>query len=1183
MCEKIKLLVRSTHVLGICLLVLVLLGMAHSPVSAAAGDETVPGSLALTPTFECLGVVVNYTSDNNQNNSAVLEYREAGGTWKTAPQMYADRSSRQYRGSIFWLTANTNYEVRVTFTDADGVSGTNPVTGTVKTRDDNPPSTGKSYYVAATGSDSNAGTEAAPFKTIQKAANTVAAGDIVYIKAGTYSGEADLSTPGSASNYITFKNYGSDVPVITNSFVITTSYIRIKGLTFQNTADSSIYLTGEDLPAGSVTGDIVEDCIFTNPDMTGGGSQGGIRIDYGAQNSLIQRNTITIEAGSLAEDRDGVTWWRAGGGHVFRDNYVASTSDKLWDGFGGGPEDVETTMNDCDFYRNTVIGAHDDGIQPEGGDVNVRVWSNQSASCLMGIACCPVLKGPLYVFRNTMFSPIIVPNTQLGDGGAMKMGDSSVGRIFLYHNTAYGITGIDGLFATNDGLANIVARNNIFVSGWYTIEFGHDHDGVNHDFDYDNLAHHNSDWLVKWVETRYEDVSSFYAATGQEKHGINVLDNKFSDQAGGDFHLQSSSPDIDKGVVLPGFNDASSPWPYSGSAPDIGAYEFINQPPVFNPINNRSATEGNLLQFTLSAIDPNNDSLTYTASNLPQGASFNPVTHTFSWTPAQGQAGTYNDINFQVSDGFQFDSETISITVNAQAPPAGGGDGGGVGGGGVVATEDKTITSLLGIIGQDGTVWDDIEALSVDVNLSLKIPKRTVARNRAGAFLSSISITTKKEPDPPGENQKIIGFAYELGLSSATFDPPITLSIKYDASKLPLGLLEKDLVIANWDSSSGQWIDLKSTVDSMAHIVVTKISHFSTYAVMAHTRPASFEVADLTITPSEIDSGKNVDIGVLINNSGDLSGSYKVNLMLDNVEVQTEEVTLAGGASQTAHFSVTSYSAGEHQANIGDLTARFTIKAPKVPAAFEVDSLNITPTEVRLGGSVNISVLVTNTGDLPGNYRAILRVNGVSVQTKEVFLDNGTSENIRFSITPDTTGQYQVDIGGLQGTYDVKASPVATEVSQLEISTFSVSPSYDTNTGKLVSARIVIQMNKPLETFPDARLMMKVLLDDKFLEEIPLLTLNQLQLNSMASDMEYIPSSGWAIGHYTLIVELSGGENVIPSIHQQRFTVTSESVKEALNWRILGMVGGVTLVIIAAATVIMLHHRKGVTHKSRQG
>lgn len=42
--------------------------------------------------------------------------------------------------------------------------------------------------------------------------------------------------------------------------------------------------------------------------------------------------------------------------------------------------------------------------------------------------------------------------------------------------------------------------------------------------------------------------------------------------------------------------------------------------------------------LTISATDPDNDPLTYSASNLPPGASFNPVTQTFSWTPSFDQA-----------------------------------------------------------------------------------------------------------------------------------------------------------------------------------------------------------------------------------------------------------------------------------------------------------------------------------------------------------------------------------------------------------------------------------------------------------------------------------------------------------------------------------------------------------------
>src|SRR5438105_4994121 len=58
-------------------------------------------------------------------------------------------------------------------------------------------------YVAPTGSDSNAGTAAAPWLTLQKAADNVRPGDTVDVSPGNYVG-FDLGTSGSASQPITF-------------------------------------------------------------------------------------------------------------------------------------------------------------------------------------------------------------------------------------------------------------------------------------------------------------------------------------------------------------------------------------------------------------------------------------------------------------------------------------------------------------------------------------------------------------------------------------------------------------------------------------------------------------------------------------------------------------------------------------------------------------------------------------------------------------------------------------------------------------------------------------------------------------------------------------------------------------------------------------------------------------------
>ena len=76
-----------------------------------------------------------------------------------------------------------------------------------------------------------------------------------------------------------------------------------------------------------------------------------------------------------------------------------------------------------------------------------------------------------------------------------------------------------------------------------------------------------------------------------------------------------------------------------------------NQPPELAPIGDKTVDEGQLLSFTVSATDPEGDPLTYSASNLPSGATFDPTTGIFSWTPDYEQSGTYTNVHFEVTDG----------------------------------------------------------------------------------------------------------------------------------------------------------------------------------------------------------------------------------------------------------------------------------------------------------------------------------------------------------------------------------------------------------------------------------------------------------------------------------------------------------------------------------------------------
>ena len=88
----------------------------------------------------------------------------------------------------------------------------------------------------------------------------------------------------------------------------------------------------------------------------------------------------------------------------------------------------------------------------------------------------------------------------------------------------------------------------------------------------------------------------------------------------------------------------------------------INQPPVLEPIGDRTVDIGTSLTIELSATDIDGDELTYTMLGYPQGASLSDTT--FTWTPEPRQLGSTYHIGFTVEDGRGGTTrETITVTV----------------------------------------------------------------------------------------------------------------------------------------------------------------------------------------------------------------------------------------------------------------------------------------------------------------------------------------------------------------------------------------------------------------------------------------------------------------------------------------------------------------------------------------
>ncbi|MCP3850998.1 MAG: PKD domain-containing protein, partial [Gammaproteobacteria bacterium] len=87
----------------------------------------------------------------------------------------------------------------------------------------------------------------------------------------------------------------------------------------------------------------------------------------------------------------------------------------------------------------------------------------------------------------------------------------------------------------------------------------------------------------------------------------------------------------------------------------------LNNPPILAPISDQSNYEGDTIDFTISASDPDGDTLTYSATGLPAGLSIDSSSGQVSGTLIA--AGSYS-VEITVSDGALNDSETFTWLVS---------------------------------------------------------------------------------------------------------------------------------------------------------------------------------------------------------------------------------------------------------------------------------------------------------------------------------------------------------------------------------------------------------------------------------------------------------------------------------------------------------------------------------------
>jgi len=156
----------------------------------------------------------------------------------------------------------------------------------------------------------------------------------------------------------------------------------------------------------------------------------------------------------------------------------------------------------------------------------------------------------------------------------------------------------------------------------------------------------------------------------------------------------------------------------------------------------------------------------------------------------------------------------------------------------------------------------------------------------------------------------------------------------------------------------------------------------------------------------------------VVENTGDLEGSFDVILLINGQEEARETVTLEGLSTIPAIFDVTKAEPGTYDIRIEDLEGSF--KVISVPTAvFSLSNLRVSPETVAAGEEVTITVTLANTGDAAGSRTVTLKINGVVEATQDITLSADASRSVEFKVTRDQAGVYNVEVDGQLSSFEV--------------------------------------------------------------------------------------------------------------------------------------------------------------------
>ncbi len=481
-------------------------------------------------------------------------------------------------------------------------------------------------------------------------------------------------------------------------------------------------------------------------------------------------------------------------GAIVRGNELHNFFNGIYTGSSGALENSALAF-DADIYNNHIHHIGDDALEPEGACINQRFRDNAVDTVFVGMSLAPITQGPTWVLHS-LFTNYT--------GRGFKWDANSDGIVLIYQNTSWSnATDINAMDMISP-IHNAVLRNNIFQSngyGVYEVATG----STGHDWDHDNWYTRRTSPHFKWENVAYNTLANLCAATGLECSGYEDSPG-FANPGGGDFTLVSTSPNVDRGIVIPGINDG-----FAGNAPDAGAFEYAGS--IAGPtISGNAGVAGAVLSYeaggSKTATADGSGDYSFKVSSGWSGT-VTPSKAGYTFSPA---SRSYSNVSGDISGEDYIATPVVALRFQSQSQ----------------GNNDGWILELSETSGKGGSKNAGLVSLQVGDDVSDRQYRTILSFNTAGlpdnAILTSAVIKVKQKVAPTGPNPfTVLGdllvdirksyFGTSAGLQLADFNAA--------ASKTNVGTFNKTPV--------GGWYSATLNSDGRSNINKTNLTQFRLY------------------------------------------------------------------------------------------------------------------------------------------------------------------------------------------------------------------------------------------------------------------------------------------------------------------------------------------------------------------